>query len=1099
MRSGCRRLLHTLRAVLLCGQLCHGTKNFCGSTWGDASEGCINKQPCASGLDEDCAPGTVCWADTNCDTSKGDGLMYDLNHPSHMRFCGSSWDDASSNCEIKRHCPSGGDDECPKGQECYSFLSNCNYVEMVGGPGEATSLASKLSGDSSKIGLDANDPSRSNFCGYDWNDAISSCHKDDHWCRAGSDSECPSGKVCYAGTDCKYVADLQPTISPTDFPTMSPMSPTASPVVYNIIENTSFCGDSWEKVRSTCRIKSHCPDGDSCPPGFLCYTWVQGCNIIDFEEHLAKTGKEVFGDGRWELPEDGLPEDAAFDQPMGKDGPPKPPAEIESLIFGSRPPNAAPSPPGSSSAEIPPSSQREPTTRAPVEPVDPDAYDAKNHIFCGRTWTDATERCSPDTFCIEGASHRCDDALDYCWVGVTACNGAQYAATPTPVTQTPQPTTIAPTEHETDPKYVPKPVPKPPPSTDIKPSSSSPGEIIEGICAKSRFHLIQTCKTLPACSNRKACVDPYHECYSNVSCPGRPPPTYPTLAVATRSPITPVSSAPVTSAPTGRVITANPTRKPVTPQPIFTSSAPMTEAPVTRRPTNKPVTRRPTEKPTIFTLSEEEVALRYTNINNYCARSYIEVMTSCSYQLTLCNDSPLCLEPGTTCFNNVICPDPLAFGNASPSSSPVRIPSPKTKSPTIRPSHKPTEKPTTKLSPKEDSSAVVQDSSKEVSSPQNYCARPGQVQIDCANGITCNDGEGPCSIGTFCFPAVICKSAIEAPHSPSMPKEAKSSPPVATPNPTRIALTPEPSGSSPNDEAGTNVEAISVCAITSQHAKETCSIAPRCGPGTLCSANLYCFEVICSASATRENYCAHSADQIQGTCSWAPTCNPGDALCPQGMRCFPNSICLSKGQVLYAEYDDRGNVLDHADPGCTNLCLEELSPADCSYADDLTKMGFSLAQCTAKPMAVGDLCIGDGLCGTRRNLNNCGSRDVYIRLDSSNCIDKGLGNSGVIQAYPAVGSGGKSSQPDIDVEQSNEFDTSMKIDFSDVDKNKQNDASEVNWDLGYGSSTPINEDADPPFQNGWWTMKVSSETRIAHAGLTNVLLTLLTPVLTRLW
>ena len=95
-------------------------------------------------------------------------------------------------------------------------------------------------------------------------------------------------------------------------------------------------------------------------------------------------------------------------------------------------------------------------------------------------------------------------------------------------------------------------------------------------------------------------------------------------------------------------------------------------------------------------------------------------------------------------------PDPLAFGDASPSSSPVQIPSPETKSPTIRPSHKPTEKPIAeptlrptapKLASKQDSITVDQDS-ETVSSPQNYCARPGQVQIDCVAGITCNDGEG---------------------------------------------------------------------------------------------------------------------------------------------------------------------------------------------------------------------------------------------------------------------------------------------------------------------------------------------------------------------
>ena len=135
-------------------------------------------------------------------------------------------------------------------------------------------------------------------------------------------------------------------------------------------------------------------------------------------------------------------------------------------------------------------------------------------------------------------------------------------------------------------------------------------------------------------------------------------------------------------------------------------------------------------------------------------------------------------------------------------------------------------------------------------------------------------------------------------------------------------------------------------------------------------------------------------------------------------------------------------------------------------------------------------CIGDGLCGTRWNLNNCGSRDVYIRLDSSNCIEKGLGSSGVIQASPAVGNSG------IDIEQSNDgFGTSMKIDFSDVDKSKQNDSSGVNWDLGYTST--MDED-DDPFQHGWWTVQVSSEIGTARAGLANIFLTLSIPVFARL-
>jgi hypothetical protein len=83
--------------------------------------------------------------------------------------------------------------------------------------------------------LDGNSPMRSNWCGSDWNDAIAHCTDTSHWCPSGSDSDCPagkcfgmsyvtlrvkflrtnalSGKICFAGTDCKFVDDLHPTES----------------------------------------------------------------------------------------------------------------------------------------------------------------------------------------------------------------------------------------------------------------------------------------------------------------------------------------------------------------------------------------------------------------------------------------------------------------------------------------------------------------------------------------------------------------------------------------------------------------------------------------------------------------------------------------------------------------------------------------------------------------------------------------------------------------------------------------------------------------------------------------------------------------------
>ena len=39
------------------------------------------------GTDDECDSG-ICWADTLCDTNKGDGILFDKDNPQHQRFCG---------------------------------------------------------------------------------------------------------------------------------------------------------------------------------------------------------------------------------------------------------------------------------------------------------------------------------------------------------------------------------------------------------------------------------------------------------------------------------------------------------------------------------------------------------------------------------------------------------------------------------------------------------------------------------------------------------------------------------------------------------------------------------------------------------------------------------------------------------------------------------------------------------------------------------------------------------------------------------------------------------------------------------------------------
>lgn len=152
--------------------------NFCGSDWTDASSDCQNRQPCPGGIDDECDPPTICWADTLCDTTKGDGILFDQDHPQHKRFCGKSWNDAAENCNSESHCPSGDSSECKNGESCYSFLPDCNYIDMVisSDQGDNSDGPPRLSG---------NSPLRSNWCGSDWNDAITHCADTSYWCPSG--------------------------------------------------------------------------------------------------------------------------------------------------------------------------------------------------------------------------------------------------------------------------------------------------------------------------------------------------------------------------------------------------------------------------------------------------------------------------------------------------------------------------------------------------------------------------------------------------------------------------------------------------------------------------------------------------------------------------------------------------------------------------------------------------------------------------------------------------------------------------------------------------------------------------------------------------
>ncbi|KAL7544146.1 hypothetical protein ACHAWF_007539 [Thalassiosira exigua] len=663
-----------------------------------------------------------------------------------------------------------------------------------------------------------------------------------------------------------------------------------------------------------------------------------------------------------------------------------PPAE---LII---PPPALPAPPSPppmyvSTYTNPPT--RKPTTAAPTT-YDPDAYNPRNHIFCGTTWNDATERCSPETFCSGGATHVCESAGNYCWAGVTACNAKDWMPTSEP---TPGPTkdeTTAPTRLPTgEPTQRPTAVVAPVQNDVSASQETGAGQEVEAVaeqesevkpevattvvrqsyCANSVDELSK-CATLRTCNRYKPCPQG-QTCYSNVRC------SVPAPRPATPPPVPIVS--PATDAPT--------------------TGSPTTDAPITR----VPVTVQPTIQPTIYQLTEEEVAQRLTNMNSYCASSFAEVLDFCAVTLRTCNAGELVLCPaGTYCFENIVCPDSEAVTRAPVTRAPV------TREPTARPTMRPqTVSPTAKPNLIATTNYDVENGDTEALAtqeagppPQNYCGATGaHMHETCATTApTCNNGD-PCPLGMFCFGDHVCDMGAAS-----------------------IAA----DGTTPQK----------FCAESEEVLATTCGVAPTCNRNDLpCPLGLFCFgNYACAARSptpgpsvnadaftllndpnfntanmAEQNYCATSAEELKEVCvRGAPTCNTGDMPCPKNTVCFSNVVCESElvaggpgeeSSVPLLEEVEQEVATSMLDPTCQGLCLQPIDHYGCDFALSVMQHA-TIMPCAnfPSPPAVGDLCAADGRCGTDTGLDNCpGGQDVYVRLNSVRCTEHGLvGGSGVI-------------------------------------------------------------------------------------------------------
>ena len=206
------------------GSDAQNTNNFfCGTSFSDASNNCNDRRHCPGGTDEECGvAGQMCFSDTLCDASNGEGLsgtvdsfsVLDLPYEdqANTRFC-QLMGAGSASCIADLWC--GDDNICIEGMVC--AYSECHLHDVLASETENQEkqglLAQKQEEHKILAASDPNDPMRNNFCGVTWEDASARCGV---WCM-GEESDCPVGEGCFAQTTCYSDAGLVPSQSPTTY------------------------------------------------------------------------------------------------------------------------------------------------------------------------------------------------------------------------------------------------------------------------------------------------------------------------------------------------------------------------------------------------------------------------------------------------------------------------------------------------------------------------------------------------------------------------------------------------------------------------------------------------------------------------------------------------------------------------------------------------------------------------------------------------------------------------------------------------------------------------------------------------------------------
>ena len=169
-------------------------------------------------------------------------------------FCGSTWDDASNNCDSRQHCPSGTDDEC-----------------NGGGGAAATSATTQTTWTAATTWTAPSEWNRHHQ--YQRQRSLQGTAI----VSGGESGGTTTPLICFGGTLCDSTLGHGSKAKYTNVP-------------YEDISNTRFCGTDWNMAIAECSVETHCPTGfsDECPTGSSCYGGL-ACNVQDFIQEEDST------------------------------------------------------------------------------------------------------------------------------------------------------------------------------------------------------------------------------------------------------------------------------------------------------------------------------------------------------------------------------------------------------------------------------------------------------------------------------------------------------------------------------------------------------------------------------------------------------------------------------------------------------------------------------------------------------------------------------------------------------------------------------------------------------------------------------------------